>query len=531
MESLLHEGLRASAERFPDRVAIVDGERKLSYADLEARANRVARLLLDLGVTKGDRVGLYLNKSIESVVAIYGILKAGAAYVPLDPQAPESRLAYIGQNCGIRCLITSAGKVGVAPELIRLGAPHRYLVVMDSDSPAVDVPSNVRVVSVGEIDSRESTPPKVAVNALSLGYILYTSGSTGAPKGVMLSHLNGMAFVEWAVDEFGVNADDRLSSHAPLHFDLSIFDFFAASRAGASVTLVPPEASYFPVQITRLIDECEITIWYSVPSILNLILVRGNLKPGAFPHLRAILFAGEVFPTKYLRQLMSLLPHTRFSNLYGPTETNVCTWYDVAPIPDDQNEPIPIGRPITGTKAFAVTDEGRVAQPGESGELFVSGPTVMQGYWADAERTAETLQFSSLVDPVGSIAYRTGDVVVLQDDGNYHLLGRRDHQIKSRGYRIELGDIESALYGHPSVIECAVAAIPDELVTNRLRAFVVARDGTSQSDLTRFCATQLPHYMVPEKFELRDELPKTSTGKVDRQALQDSLSTTSKETP
>jgi L-proline---[L-prolyl-carrier protein] ligase len=283
---------------------------------------------------------------------------------------------------------------------------------------------------------------------------------------------------------------------------------------------VPPETSYFPVEMGRFIRDNEITVWYSVPSILSMLCLRGNLRPGSLPSLRTILFAGEVFPTKYLRQLMSQLPHVRFFNLYGPTETNVCTSYPVAPIADDETQPIPIGRAISNVEVFAITETGNLAKDGEVGELYVRGTTVMEGYWGDPERTSKGLVKNPLDEHLHDLAYRTGDLVRLDPDGNYRLLGRRDHQIKSRGYRIELGDIESALYSHPSVLECAVVAVPDDLVTNRIRAFVVTREEIEVEELTKVLSERLPRYMIPESFEFREALPKTSTGKINRPTLQ-----------
>jgi acyl-coenzyme A synthetase/AMP-(fatty) acid ligase len=250
-----------------------------------------------------------------------------------------------------------------------------------------------------------------------------------------------------------------------------------------------------------------------------MLALRGGLNPGDLPRVRTVLFAGEVFPTKYLRTLMGLLPHARFYNLYGPTETNVCTYYKVPPLPEEQVKAIPIGKAITGVEAFAVTDDMRIAAAGEVGELYVRGPTVMHGYWDDPQKTESMLvQEPFGGDPRGKI-YRTGDLVQEDEDGNFRFLGRRDSQIKSRGYRIELGDIESALVAHPGVVECAAVAIPDGLVTNRIKAFVVAREGVQAAELLRFCGDRLPAYMVPESLALRPSLTRTSTGKVDRQAL------------
>lgn len=520
MDNLLHQLLHRSANSSPDRTAVEDGDRSLTYAELEIRANQVANLLADLGVSKGDRVGLYLDKSLESVVGIYGIMKCGAAYVPLDPRAPAARLAYIAADCDLRVLVSGAEKAVSWGELLEHGAPLEAIVVANAADLGPDVAlTGVKLLTARDIEAQNATAPVIRTGEHDLAYILYTSGSTGNPKGVMLSHLNALAFVRWTVERFEVGPEDRLSNHAPLHFDLSVFDLFAAAAAGAAVVLVPPELSVFPVQIRDFIQQKRITIWYSVPSLLSMLTLRGGLEGGEFRSLRTILFAGEVFPTKYLRQLMALLPHVGFFNLYGPTETNVCTYFPVTALPGPATEPVPIGRAIDGVEVFAITDQGRVAGPGEDGELYVRGPTVMHGYWGDTERTNRAL----VHDPVGrrhrDLVYRTGDLVRQRANGDYRLLGRRDHQIKSRGYRIELGDIECALYAHPSVVECTVVAVPDPLVTNRLRAYVVARDGLNEQDAIRFCAERIPSYMIPEQIEFRESLPKTSTGKIDRQAL------------
>jgi amino acid adenylation domain-containing protein len=513
-DSLLNQLLTASAERVPDRVAVSDRGRSLTYAELEARSNQLGHLLCDVGVTRGDRVGLYLDKSLESLVALYAVMKAGAAYVPFDPHAPTSRLAHIARDAGIRVLLTGKEKRESWAELVDEAPAVDVLVTLTADDDTA-APGSVSLLTPPAVDAHPQTPPDVEQEGSDLAYILYTSGSTGEPKGVMLSHRNALAFVEWAVAELEVTHADRLSSHAPLHFDLSVFDLFAASMAGASVILVPSRAAMFPVELARFIEGESISIWYSVPSALSMLVTLGGLERGAFGQLRIVLFAGEVFPMKYLVELMDLLPHARFYNLFGPTETNVCTWYEVpryaaGEVPDA----IPIGRAITGVTAFAADDDGKAVPVGEVGELLVRGATVMQGYWGDPERTARSL----LVEGDERV-YRTGDLVQEDADGDFLFLGRRDAQIKSRGYRIELGDIEAALYEHPLVVECAAIAVPDELVTNRIKAVVASRTPVAESELVEHCQARLPRYMVPELFEFRDELPKSSTGKIARKLL------------
>ncbi len=519
-DTLVHDLLAESAARFPDRVAVVDGERSATYAELEATANRLAHLLADCGVEHGDRVGLYLEKSLEALTGIYGILKAGATYVPLDPGAPPARLGTIARDAGLRCLITGTEKEGEWAALIAEGAPVETLVVLNAADGDVAGPEGVRTVTSTALASHPGgSPPEGPRSSADLAYILYTSGSTGVPKGVMLSHLNAMAFVDWAVAEFGVTKADRLSSHAPLHFDLSVFDLYAAARAGAAVVIVPAQLALFPVELAKWIRGAGITVWYSVPSILTLLVLRGKLAEVELPELRTILFAGEVFPTKHLHRLMELLPNVRFANLFGPTETNVCTWYEVPRWTGEPPASIPIGKAISDVEVFAVREDGTVAPADEVGELYVRGPTVMQGYWGDAERTARTLLREWNGETGGYPVYRTGDVAYLDGNGDWIFLGRRDSQIKSRGYRIELGDIESALNQHPGVVECSVVAIPDEVVTNRIKAYVVRRGEVGDDELNRFLAERLPRYMAPELYEFRDDLPRSSTGKIDRRKL------------
>ena len=512
---LLHDLLAASATRHPDRVAVVDGDRTLTYAQLDQEANRLARALYDRGVRRGERVGVHLEKSLEAVTAIYGALKAGASYVPLDPRAPAARVVQIASDADLRYVVADSERARTWTALAADSGSVKTLVLLDdAGDAAISAPAAMIVLGARAVRACPPTPPEPDLASSDLAYILYTSGSTGRPKGVMLSHGNALAFVEWAADEIAVTETDRLSSHAPFHFDLSVFDLYAAARAGAAVVLVPPELSLFPVRLAEFVSQTGISVWYSVPSILTMLALRGDLGAVDLAALRAIVFAGEVFPPKHLFALMKQVPHARFHNWYGPTETNVCTAYRV-PEPDRCPDPVPIGRAIAGVDVYAVTDTGDRAGAGEVGELHVTGPTVMQGYWGDPERTARAL----IQCPGRWPTYKTGDYVVRQPDGTLLYLGRRDAQIKSRGYRIELGEIETTLHEHPDVIECAVVAMPDEVVSNRIKAFVVVQQDVDARSLARFCEGRLPRHMIPESFEFRDALPRSSTGKVARTEL------------
>jgi amino acid adenylation domain-containing protein len=510
MAHLLQQLLSASAERHPDTPAVRARGRSLTYGELETRSSQLAHLLRERGVARGDRVGLCFSKAVESMVAMLGVLKAGAAYVPLDPHAPAQRVAGIAADCGLRALITTAERLAAMPP-----APLACAVLVSGRAQAAGE------VEWSALDTFPTSAPPQASIETDLAYILYTSGSTGRPKGVMLTHRNALTFVDWCAATFGIRPDDRLANHAPLHFDLSVFDVYNALQAGATVTLIHEELAVFPQRLAALIEDHGITVWYSVPSALIYLLQHADLGARDLERLRLVLFAGEVFPMKYLRQLADQLPHAELYNLYGPTETNVCTYHRVDRFRLAGQERLPIGRACANTEAFALDAEGRPVGVGETGELYVRGPSVTPGYWGDADKSRRVLVSNPLQPGLDERVYRTGDLVTPDENGEYVFLGRRDNQVKSRGYRIELGDIEAALYAHPAVVEAAVIAVRDDEIGSRLRAFAVLKPehALTAADLQAHCAGRVPRYMVPETIELRPSLPKTSTGKTDRTRL------------
>jgi amino acid adenylation domain-containing protein len=533
MEYLLQQLLTESAARAPRRPAVAVGERFLTYAELDQLSNQVARALLNQGVAPGDRVGILAGKSAASVVAVFGVLKAGACYVPLDPKSPAERLATMMTDAGIAVVIAdqatvhrAAAMAGSVPQLraVIVTGPHwgpketaRPEPGTTSQGPAV-VPWDAVLAGPAE-----GLGADLAVET-DLAYILYTSGSTGTPKGVMISHRASLTFVEWAAACTGLSEQDRVCSPAPLHFDLSVFDIFAACKATACMTIVPETTPMFPARLAQWLECEQVTVWYSVPSVLTILAARGNLRAFDLSRLRAVIFAGEVFPAKHLTRLMSQLPRPRYLNWYGPTETNVCTWYEVpaADGPAALTAPVPIGKACTGTDVFAIDSQGRRAtRPGEEGELYVRGPGLMQGYWGQPGKTRQVLVPNPIQDASDEPAYRTGDLVTIDDDGNYVFLGRRDGMVKTRGYRVELGEVETTLHEHPAIREAAVLPVPDELLGTRLRAVICADD---PGDLTRqqvldHCRQRLPAYMVPDIVEFCQPLPRTSTGKIDRARL------------
>jgi amino acid adenylation domain-containing protein len=392
--------------------------------------------------------------------------------------------------------------------------------VIGLDSHA-DLP--IDCVPWSEVHTGSGEPRVLNLTEQDLAYILYTSGSTGVPKGIMHTHRSGLSFAEWGAATYGLTSHDRLSNHAPLHFDLSTFDFFAGAIAGATTVIVPEAFTKFPANTARFIAGEKITVWYSVPFALIQLMQHGNIPSLNLEALRWILFAGEVFPTKHLRELMLMLPDVHFSNLYGPTETNVCTYYHVNHIPGDVEETIPIGVPCENVEDLLVDADDHPVSPGEVGELLIRGGVVMKGYWGQQERNQSAFYRRPAFGQFEDLFYRTGDLVQHDSDGNYRYLGRKDRQIKTRGYRVELDEVEVVLLAHSGIEEAAVYAIPDEEGSNLIEASVICKPGEAltESDLMEHLTARLPLYARPTRIDIVPDFPRTSTGKIDRRSLQE----------
>jgi len=371
-----------------------------------------------------------------------------------------------------------------------------------------------------ELPAADRTRPAPAAaprDRRDLAYVLYTSGSTGVPKGVMVTQENALAFVDWCSATFEPTANDRFASHAPFHFDLSVLDLFVSLKHGATLCLIGEELGKDPRTLAKWIAERRITMWYSTPSVLALLAEFGALERLDLSALRVVSFAGEVFPIAALRRLTKLVPKAAYFNLYGPTETNVCTFAKIAlPIPDDRTRPASIGALCSHCEGRVADEELAPVERGRDGLLWIAGPSLFHGYWNRPEVNARLF-----VERDGRRWYCTGDVV--RDDPREGLLfvGRRDRMVKRRGHRIELGEIEAALLRHPDLREAAVVALDGGEAGVVLRAHVCGRDGAKPSIvvLKRWCASELPASMSPDLFRFHAELPRTSTGKVDHPAL------------
>jgi len=512
----LHAMLDAVARKRAKHTAIEDPpDGSITYQQLGALSDRVRDRLVASGVRREDRVGIYVRKSIDAVAALMAAMKTGAAYVPVDPSAPAWRCAYILNDCSVSAVIIEQQyRAAFEEEIGKLGGAVPALIVLDGAGGG-----DALRKALDQLDASGVAPVSqtVASSPDDLAYILYTSGSTGKPKGVMLTHRNAVAYVDWLSDTFEPRESDRFSSHAPFHFDLSILDLYLAFKHGGTLVLIGSEIGREPSGLAKLIADRKLTIWYSAPSILSVLAEFGKLERYDHSALRIVFFAGEVFPVKYLRLIKNLWRGPRYVNMYGPTETNVCTSYEIPEhVPDERTDPYPIGKVCENLEGKIVDENGRDLPADAEGELVISGPNVMQGYWNLAEQTGRAF----LVDAKGVRWYRTGDIVVRDATGDYIFVGRRDRMVKRRGHRVELGEIEAGLYRHERIREAAVVARPDGDGV-RIRAFIAMKEGHQGSiiDMKRFSAEHLPASMIPDDFVFLDVLPKTSTDKTDYQRL------------
>jgi amino acid adenylation domain-containing protein len=508
------------AERRPEAPAVAFGDEVVSYGDLEARSNRLARLLMEGGATAGDRIGLLLPKSPSAIAAMLAALKARCIYVPIDPESPAARVGRILRAADCRFLIVAPSAVSLAAGLMDALEPQARpdLVLMGGGGgvPA-DAGIGIRCTeSDAEALGAEPLPPDRDANRPA--HILFTSGSTGAPKGVVVTHANVIAFVTWANAYFELGDDERVSCHSPLHFDLSTYDLFGGFAAGAEVHLMPPALNLFPGRLVDFIRGRRLTQWFSVPSILAYLARFDAVRPDDFPDLRRLIWCGEVFPAPALSYWMRRLPHVAFTNLYGPTETTIASSYHtLSGQPADPGASVPIGEACGGEEILVLGENLEPLPPGEVGGIHIRGAGVTQGYWRDEERTREAF----LPTPAGRM-YRTGDLGYRREDGLVYFLGRADSQIKSRGHRIELGEIEAALHAVPEIGDGAIVAIPAAgFGGHRICCAYALRPGNevTPAALKERLASLLPKYMLPVRWRRLERLPSNTNGKVDRVAL------------
>jgi D-alanine--poly(phosphoribitol) ligase subunit 1 len=503
-----------SACRAPDRIAVLDGTVRLGFDELVASANRLAHCLKNLGVVRQDRVAICLPRSVHCLIAILGVLKADAVYVPIDPKAPAERSNRILEDCRPKVFI---GDPTILPRFASFRSQSGGAVIcLGGFSPAI---SNLADVNETELGKYGHHPPCYRNEEADLAYILYTSGSTGRPKGVMISHGNVRNYIDWAADCFAIGATDHILGTAPFYFDMSVFDIFCSLKAGASLCIAKEDLLLFPEKLARFIEAEGITVWKGISSLLMYMERAGIVKVGRMPSLKKVLFGGEALPTRSLIRWMEAFPEKTFFNVYGPTETTgISLYYPVERIPAGEKERIPIGKPGKGAKVYLLNDDGRPVGQEEVGELCIAGSGLGRGYLNDEDKTLQAFITHSIY-PGGPI-YRTGDLAFCREDGNFEFIGRKDRQVKIMGYRIDLFEIEEAMISLEEVEEAAVIFTSSlEKKLDELVGFYVPRQDLTPAVLADRLRKKLPVYMVPKRLVRLDRMPRCSRGKISRQEL------------
>jgi long-chain acyl-CoA synthetase len=511
---LVQEFLQNGAARWPDKVALICGSERFTYAQLDAMANRLANALHEQGVRRGDRVGIYLNNSVQSVVAVFGILKVDAVFVAVNRATKPDKLLFILNNCQAASLITDSRAVAQGlGELLRTDVPSLRGIAVCGGKTKAAHNGDSRFWDFASIQtSFPPTQPQGQNIDLDLACLIYTSGTTGEPKGVMCDHSN-VVFVTQSIVEYLENTgEDVILNVLPMAFSYGLYQLLATFCTGA--TLVLEESFAFPAVILQKMVEHRITGFAGVPTIYS-ILLGMDLSRVDLSALRYLTNAAAGLPVEHVKRLRQVLPNVKLYLMHGLTEV-ARTMY----LSPDQTDarPASSGIAMPGTELWVADDEGRRLGPGEVGELVVRGRHVMRGYWNDAEATAR--RFHPGLLPGERICY-SGDLFRMDEQGFFYFVSRKDDIIKSRGEKIAPREIENVLYTIPGVQDAAVVGIPDPLLGQVVKAFLVAPGAAlSEAVVISYCKARLEEVMVPRKVEFRNELPKTGSGKIRRMDLQ-----------
>ncbi|WP_157113111.1 non-ribosomal peptide synthetase, partial [Nocardia speluncae] len=501
-ETLALDGFARAVARFPDRVAVISDGAEITYAELDARVNRLARRLIAQGVGPESLVGLLVSRSLDFVVGMYAVIAAGGGYVPLDPAHPSERIRHILDTADPQCVLTTVADLGAVGAGAAANAPVLTLDTLDT--------SGYDASTVTDAD--RNAPLRTGNTA----YVIFTSGSTGRPKGVAVSHAAIANQIAWIVGEYGISSDDVVLFKTPATFDVSLWELFAPLTVGARMVVAEPDGHRDPIYLASVIAEQRVTATSFVPSMLSVFAESAAADPSALGSLRMLFVAGEAFTGDVVAAVRQV-SEVALYNLYGPTEFAVHATH--AAVADRVSGAVPIGGPVWNAQVYVLDSRLRPVPVGVAGELYLAGAQVARGYVGRPDLSADRF----VADPFGTgeRMYRTGDVVRWTDAGELVYVGRSDFQVKVRGQRIELGEIEAALTEHAAVARAVVVAKSDPNIGDRLVGYVVpARDALLDTDELRTqLSERLPAYMVPAAFVVLDEFPLNASGKLDRKAL------------
>lgn len=511
---LLQSILERSVERHPDKPFVVCGQNRHSYGEVDRAANRLAHVLIDGGVRRGDRVAICLDNTPEAVIAIFGVLKAGAVFMMVNPTTKTDKLAYILQDSEAHTLIMHHRRArGMTSAFERAQSLRRVISVgghLTTEQVAGCETESWEDCQHEYVDRADR--PVIANISVDLAALIYTSGSTGNPKGVMLTHLNMLSAARSITTYLRNEPHDRILNVLPLSFDYGLYQALMAARFGG--TLILEKSFTYPHAILEKLVSEEATGFPLVPT-MSAILLQMDLSKYDFSKLRYVTNTGAALPSEHILQLRKLLPHVQVYSMYGLTE---CKRVSYLP-PEEIDERVDsVGKAMPDTEVYLVDEQGHRLPPGETGELVVRGANVMQGYWRDPVRTAERLKTGEW--PHERVLH-TGDLFRMDTDGYLYFVGRRDDMIKSRGEKVSPREVEGVLHAHPQVAEAAIIGVDDPVLGQAIHAFVVARDNAQleEREILAHCRRNLEDFMVPQVVSVVPELPRSANGKIDKKTL------------
>lgn len=523
---MIYDWSREQAHINGNQVAVSLNDDKITYKELESESNKLASMLIKQNLKPGDRVGLFMEKTPKTIMAMLGITKAGGICVPLDPHSPTERVIKIIRSSNPSLLFVDH-QTTYQFQYVMHSDPDTGLIpwVWWSEKPLIHGDDFPPQFIYRNIEGQKNEAHQVIRNPESAAHILFTSGSTGQPKGVVITHKNVESFINWAVPFFNMKQGEHTSCHSPLHFDLSTFDIYGTFASGSHLHLVPAGISTDPKKLSAFILDNKLNQWFSVPSALSYLAKFKAIPEGGYPDLKRLIWCGEVFQLPGLKYWMENLPDVQFTNLYGPTEATIASsYYTVNTLPDGLTE-IPIGTPISNEKLLILDKDLRRKKVGEVGDLYIAGNGLSRGYWKDLAKTKAAFLGYTNEEGRRERIYKTGDLASLGKDGLVYFHGRTDYQIKSRGYRIELGEIEKALSRDEMLREYAVVPVQINGFggTGIGCAYVgtEVKNGTLAPLLKQKLKDKIPSYMMPQLWREYEQLPRNGNGKIDRKQLSD----------